>query len=335
MSGGDQKQTFKQRQKSLSMHFNSIFTRKIKVTEAKEQKYQLKENVQSLLKDLGLEDYYPQKLTYSDVIKVTEDDLKEVNEKPTTLSELPWYFMRRVIGLNSTIREKGSDLRRSARKRKRKRNSVSKRERDRRKAKKRKHSEEISFCWKNDSEKEDAEDEDSNPRKISPQKSQCSVYPLDLIYVIFLCADDFLRQELAEKMSKCQYAVPFILPSAVKMEESENVVLHWGLQTISKTFCEESCPVMSKNILNVCCPLVSCLSLNSNSTRKLRLVNQMLSPHQETFWHESLEGGERIQNVSQGMVEVSWHLPAGRGNDQFRTPVTFANLRGDARQSPW
>ena len=57
----------------------------------------------------------------------------------------------------------------------------------------------------------------------------------------------------------------------------------------------------------------------------------MLSPQQDTFWHEGLEGGDRLQKVSQGMVEVSWYLPAGRGNDEFKTPVTFANLRGDAQ----
>ena len=34
------------------------------------------------------------------------------------------------------------------------------------------------------------------------------------------------------------------------------------------------------------------------------------------------------------MVEVSWYLPAGRGHDEFKTPVTFTNLRGDASQFP-
>ena len=31
---------------------------------------------------------------------------------------------------------------------------------------------------------------------------------------------------------------------------------------------------------------------------------------------------------------MSWYLLAGRGNDEFSTPVTFANLRGDAHQHP-
>ena len=47
-----------------------------------------------------------------------------------------------------------------------------------------------------------------------------------------------------------------------------------------------------------------------------------------------MEGGERIQKVSQGMVEVSWHFPGNRASDKFNTPVTFANLRGDAQKYP-
>ena len=195
--------------------------------------------------------------------------------------------------------------------------------------------EEISFSWYEDSEEEDNVDQNTDSQHSAVMETMGnvvnSVHPLDLIYVIFLCADDFLRQELTDKMSKCQYAVPFILPSA-EQKESMNTVLHWGLQTISRTYCEEKGPVMTKNLLHVSCPLVSFLRININTTWKSKLLNKMLSPQQDTFWHEGLEGGDRIQKVSQGMVEVSWYLPAGRGNDEFKTPETFANLRGDAQR---
>ena len=65
-----------------------------------------------------------------------------------------------------------------------------------------------------------------------------------------------------------------------------------------------------------------------------RLLNKVLSPQQETFWHGVLEGGKCQQKVSQGMVEVSWYLPTGNGNDEFKTPVTFTHLRGDAQKYP-
>ena len=257
----------KDKAKSLSMHFNSIFSRKLSASQIKEEKPNIKVSVESLLKDLGLVEYYPQKLTYSEVIKLTEDALKDINEKPSTLRELPWFFLRRLIGLNSNIREKGSVIG-TKRHRKRKRNRKEKKSKKKRN-KSDVEDEEISFSWSEDSEEEDNADQNTDSQHSAVMETMenvmNSVHPLDLIYVIFLCADDFLRQELTDKMSKCQYAVPFILPSA-DQKESMNTVLHWGLQTISRTYCEEKGPVMTKNLLNVSCPLVSFLSININTT---------------------------------------------------------------------
>ena len=84
---------------------------------------------------------------------------------------------------------------------------------------------------------------------------------------------------------------------------------------------------------NVECPLVSCLHLGDTVPGKSKILNEM-GQNLNNFWHEGLEGGERIQKVSQGMVEVSWHFPGNRASDKFNTPVTFANLRGDAQKYP-
>ena len=398
----------KEKEKSLSMHFNCIFSKKFRESHIHEESGQVKESVQRLLEDLGLTEYYPQKLSYGDVIKLTEDVLKDVNEKPSSLHELPWFFMRRLVGLNSKIREKGSAIGKKPKTESRtgqvtddntyeesdfswdddssegrytddedctnqesekstisdfdqrliglnsnitekgsiigtKRDRKRKRNRKEKKSKKKRklsdvEDEEISFSWYEDSEEEDNADQNTDSQHSAVVETignvMNSVHPLDLIYIIFLCADDFLRQELANKLSKCQYAVPFILPPAEEGAESQNTVLNWGLQAISRTYREDNGPAMTNSLLKVCCPVISCLSLNINTTWKSKLLNEMLSPKQDTFWHEALEGGERIQKVSQGMVEVSWYLPAGRGNDEFKTPLTFTNLRGDAHQHP-
>ena len=334
--GKDHKPTFKERQKSLSMHFYSIFSRKMRQSRKEENNVDIKPNVQRLLEDLDLMKYYPQKITYDDVIKISEDGCKETNEKPSTLKELPWYFMRRLIGLNSNIREKASVIG----KKKETDNKVDELENDGR-------DDEVDFTWPTDSEEEEPKSQELKRRRLGKKKTchlENSVHPLDLIYAIFLCADDFLRQELTDKMSKCQYAVPFILPSAIGNgdntmstemgDESQTTVLHWGLQGISRTYWEENKQIVTKTLPKVECPLVTCLNFDVNSPWKSRLINKMLSPQQNTFWHEALEGGELEQKVSQGMVEVSWNLPAGRGNDEFEMPVTFANLRGDANQFP-
>ena len=79
-------------------HQGGTGTRTIQVASA----VQLQESVAKLLEDLNLMQYYLQKLTFEDVINITED---KFNEKPKNLSELPWYFVKHIIGLDSTTRE--------------------------------------------------------------------------------------------------------------------------------------------------------------------------------------------------------------------------------------
>ena len=74
-------------------------------------------------------------------------------------------------------------------------------------------------------------------------------------------------------------------------------------------------------------PLVTCFSVVEEPSWKSRLLNKMLSPQQETFWHQGLKGGHCKQKISQGIVEVAWYLPGGRGGETFSHPVAFANIR--------
>ena len=75
--------------KSLSMYFNSILSSTVNKGPMKAENGEVEESMRSLLEDLGLVKYYPQKLNYSDVIKVTEDICKKSNETPSSLQELP------------------------------------------------------------------------------------------------------------------------------------------------------------------------------------------------------------------------------------------------------
>ena len=158
-----------------------------------------------------------------------------------------------------------------------------------------------------------------------------AIHPLDLIYSIFLCADDFLRQELTDKMSRCQYAVPFILPPP-KRDQTRSLMLHWGLKSITRNFCYKD-TVVNKKLLDTAAPLVACVSLGEETYWESKLINAMLSPQQETFWHHELKGGNCKKMVSEGMVEVAWYLPGRRGENKFSYPVTFAKLRQSVTNS--
>ena len=320
---GKDNNAYKNAEKFWSMHFQSIFLQKVPTTTVENNTIWISESLKHFLEKLGLLQYYPNKLTHVLVMELSEDALNDVNGKPSTLPQLRWYFMRKILALDSTVRETGS--------------AVKTRFESLEESEQSEESRESEGSGESDEGQESEVDSDSSLTNSTDGESkeidlenENAIHPLDLIYAILMCADDFLRQELVDKMSKCQYAVPLILPSPDGNGiESQSQILHWGLQTISKTYCEGNSSV-TKTMVNVECPLVSCLHLGENVPWKLRILNEILGENLNNFWHEGLEGGDRIQKFSEGMVEVSWHLPGNRATDKFNTPVTFANLRGDA-----
>ena len=178
---------------------------------------------------------------------------------------------------------------------------------------------------------DDDEDSDTDPETDDADDEEDiikAVHPLDLVYIVFLCADDFLRQELSNKLARCQYAVPLILPPPEQNKhKAHSTVLHWGLKTISRVFYDND-NVVNSTLIDLEAPLITCFSLGMETSWKSKLLNEMLSPHQKSFWHQGLKGGDYKQRVSQGMAEVAWDLPGRQGDNKFPYPLTFVNVRG-------
>ena len=209
--------------------------KKIQEDEAGADIFEIDESVMKMLDTLQLTSYYPQKLGYKDVIMLTSSIHDDVNKKPTSLPELPWYFMKHVIAVDSDTREK---------------------------------------CHVVDSEGDssDSSDDDSDDSDDDISDSvYFRVHPLDLIYTIFLCVDDFLRQELIDKMARCQYAVPFIMPPA-QSGDQRSLMLLWGLKGVTRNFCYNNA-VVNKSLLDTQAPLVACMSLGEETFWKSRLSN--------------------------------------------------------------
>ena len=270
-------------------------TKKAVESEDKEEE-NLDQRVQVGLEILGMKKYYPQKLSFEDVIKLRTDDFDDVNKRCTDFRQLPWYFVKHVIGLDSDTRDK-------------------------------------CHIKKNGSVK-DRDDHDSDESSDDDDEDNMNdVNPLDLIYIIFLCSDDFLRQELVEKMTQCQYAVPFILPSPMKTANQPGChILQWSLERLTKTFYQNNV-VVNKPLMNVEAPLITCMSIGEETSWKSRLLNKMLSPQQETFWHQGLKGGTCKQVLSRDMVELAWYLPGKDEIDLRASPLIFANVRQTSEQS--
>lgn len=164
------------------------------------------------------------------------------------------------------------------------------------------------------------------------------VNPLDLIVALFLCADSFLQQEMALKMSMCQFSVPLLLPNG---NNSQCTLMLWALRDIVKEWrpndLSESRGFVEDSIVQAKIPFYSFVRLKNCSLSKSQTLNHILSLGQyntNMFIHRDMKGGADERKVASGLVEVCWYLPCGTNNlDIFPQPVAFANLRGDVSES--
>ncbi|KAK2843790.1 hypothetical protein Q7C36_012005 [Tachysurus vachellii] len=241
----------------------------------------------SLLKTLGLEKYYPNKLTLKSLLEINSAKLS--NEKTDSLKAIPWAFLRKLLMVNSNSR----------------------------------------FIESPPCENDESED------LFSEEDSDGSFNLLDLHTALFLCADSFLQQEIALKMSMCQFAVPFLLPQGV---HNQCTLMLWALRAILKEWrpqsMSESKGFVEDSVVHAEIPLVSFVRLSNCSLSKSQVLNQVLNnsqQHQDFFSHREMIGGSAPRLIANGMVEICWNLPCGNNSiDVFPEAVAIANLRGDA-----
>ena len=69
------------------------------------QSSDLNNPLQEILTALDMKKYYPQKLKYEDVLMISSYVYDDINKKPTSLQDLPRYFIKHIIGLDSDTRE--------------------------------------------------------------------------------------------------------------------------------------------------------------------------------------------------------------------------------------
>ncbi|KAM9765757.1 up-regulator of cell proliferation-like isoform 2-T2 [Menidia menidia] len=253
------------------------------------------EALSKTLHKLGLEDFYPNKLTFRSLLEINKEN---IDDKPvSSLNKVPQCFLRKLLKINADCRD-SAQL------------PVSEGEND----------DPFDHEW------DDEENSDTN------------INPLDLIVALFLCADNFLQQQMALKMSMCQISVPLLLPYGHKSQSS---LMLWALRDIVKEWCpseqSESRGFVEDSIVQANIPLFSFVRLKNCSLSKSQLLNHVLSRGQQSqniFMHRNLEGGSLKKEISNGLVEVCWYLPCGRDNlDIFPEPVAFANLRGGICES--
>ncbi|XP_062240594.1 up-regulator of cell proliferation-like [Platichthys flesus] len=246
--------------------------------------------LQTLLEDLGLKQHYTKKLTLSEILQI---DLKAITDEPAKCnSDLPWYFLKKLMMVNVTARNLQSECESS-----------------------------------NHGATEATESDFDNLSDITDSGDM--VNPLDVITALFLCSDGFVQQEMALKMSMCQFSVPLLLPDC---DTDQCKLMLWAMRDIVKTYRPQSL-LQSKGfteerIVLSEIPMISFVRLGESSMSKSKILNELLST--DFFIHHDMKCGNSPRNISNGLTEITWYLPSGKKNiDIFSEPVAVANLRGD------
>ncbi|XP_053183955.1 up-regulator of cell proliferation-like [Scomber japonicus] len=255
----------------------------------------------NLLSKLGLEKFYPNKLTLQSLLEINKNNIYD--QTVESLENIPWCFLRKLFQINAECRK-------------------------------------CTQVSNNDDDDDDEENSDLFDLDLLTANNSVdnNVNPLDLIVALFLCADSFLQQEMALKMSMCQFSVPLLLPH---VNNSQSTLMLWALRDIVKEWrphdLSESRGFVEDNIVQADIPFFTFVRLKNCSLSKSQVLNHVLSRGQQNhniFIHRDMKGGAITKKIANGLVEVCWFLPCGRENlDIFPGPVAFANLRGDICES--
>ncbi|CAK6983688.1 interferon-induced very large GTPase 1-like, partial [Scomber scombrus] len=252
-----------------------------------------------IISKLGLEKCYPNKLTFRSLLEINKNSIYD--ETVESLEKIPWCFLKKLFQINAECR----------------------------------NCTQVSNSDDDGEENSDLFDFDLLTADDSDDKK---VNPLDLIVALFLCADSFLQQEMALKMSMCQFSVPLLLPHG---NNSQSTLMLWALRDIVKEWrpqdLSDSRGFVEDSIVQADIPFFTFVRLKNCSLSKSQVLNHVLSRGQQNhniFIHRDMEGGAIKKTIANGLVEVCWYLPCGRENiDIFPGPVAFANLRGDICES--
>ncbi|KAM4564531.1 interferon-induced very large GTPase 1-like [Fundulus diaphanus] len=252
--------------------------------------------LESLLEDLGLkEQYHREKLSLSKILQIDE---KTMTDDPDTCkSNVPLYFLKKLLMVNVTARTMNLPN--------------------------------YSIC------DDGSENVECSFEDLFDSQNDAEVFnPLDIITVLFLCSDGFVQQELALKMSMCQFSVPLLLPNC---DTKQSTLMLWAMRDIVKKYrppdLSASKGYKEERIVLSELPMISFVRLGECSLSKSELLNKLLSNSQQyhdTFVHHNMECGDSPRKISDGLTEITWYLPCGNKNmDIFSEPVAIANLRGD------
>ncbi|KAI5103635.1 up-regulator of cell proliferation isoform X2 [Silurus meridionalis] len=255
--------------------------------------------IKELLCRLGLENKYEDKLTKAEFLEISKSTLQ--NKEPSKENELVHVFMKRLLTGDYTARQ-------------------------------------VSVKTKLTDKKSQDTDQINDFAALfkKTENKECSqtliqIHPMDVQMALFLCADDFLRQIMVNKLAQCQYAIPLLVPNPFSGKIECPL---WTIRQINKNWksSDASGEIISKTlpVYKAETPMVAFFRLGSVSSSKSQLINHLINEKHNTFFHKHCPGSSRTRLLMDGVVEIAWYCPAGKRSDHFSECVAFCNLHGDS-----
>ena len=250
-----------------------------------------------LVRSFGLEKYFYENLGLQDILSLHGTQIEGLEKH-----NLPWRVLEKVILLNSECREVVIS-------------SFAEKVQPKTKNKKRTFGQP-----KVKTEKQDPE-----------TRTDGIPHPMDMMLLLFTCSDYMLRQVLAQKLFICRLAIPFIVPTP----EGTVQMLLWPLRSIVMEWRNEKQEAMEESFVMCQMNMITFMRYGASKFSKSKLLNDILSSSgHSTFFHKGAPCGNEKRQISDGTVEMSHFLPAGKQQDKFKQPALFFNLRGDACNHP-
>ena len=165
------------------------------------------------------------------------------------------------------------------------------------------------------------------------------IHPVDNLLALLTCSDDILNQDLMDRLTKCQLAIPFVLPDPFTKQLTlplwgmKSIIKKWKCFKIGEPEVEHEFPITRYPT-----PIISFIRIGKRQRRgvsKSKLLNEVISEtHYDHFFHRDCGGGHFPLLMGEGLIDTCWYLPAGKPEDAFPNVITFLNLHGDARHYP-
>lgn len=156
------------------------------------------------------------------------------------------------------------------------------------------------------------------------------IHPMDSIFALLYCANNFLRQDLYFRLNAAHLPVPLLYPDPLS---NELIFPLWSLRSIVRAWKCRTSGHHEERLVNSKAPLVSFMRFSRLPRySKSSIANEVIggdSPKTLFFSHFSY-GSSAPRMFADGILEACWYLPSGEERDCFDDIIAFANLRGNA-----